>query len=127
MSGAVFLLFFGLAGALVGSISLLLEVSWQVQLYMFAVSGIASAMLWQGIARPSRGTNDSSDYPRPAGRPSAFVGRVLELASPIADGIGMVTIDGTIWRVAGRNCAAGKRVKVVHVEGTLLIVDPLES
>jgi inner membrane protein len=127
MSGAVFLWFFGLAGALVGGISLVLEVSWQAQLYAFAVSGLVLAMLWQAIERPSRRRNDGSDHPHPAGRPSAFVGRVLELASPIADGIGMVAIDGTIWRVAGRTCAAGKQVKVVHVEGTLLIVEPLES
>ena len=65
-------------------------------------------------------------FPRARG-PYAFVGRVLKLQKPIVDGIGMVTIGGTVWRVAGRDCPAGQRVQVVHAEGTLLVVDPLDK
>ena len=125
--GVVFLWFFGLAGVVVGGISLLLDVYWQAQLFAFAGSGIALAMLWQGMERPSWGGTDSSDHLLPTCRPSVLVGRVLELRKPIVDGIGMVTIDGTMWRVAGKDCVAGKRVKVIQVEGTLLIVDPVED
>jgi len=119
---AVVLCFFGLAAVLVGCISLCFDLSWQLQLIAFAVLGIISALLWQRLDRLLSDRNDL------AGRcPHALVGRVLRLQSPIVDGIGAVTIGGTLWRVAGRNCAAGAQVKVVDAEGTLLIVDPLEA
>jgi len=119
---AVVLCFFGLAAVLVGCISLCFDLSWQLQLIAFAVLGIISALLWQRLDRLLSDRNDLT------GRcPHALVGRVFRLQSPIVDGTGAVTISGTLWRVAGRNCAAGERVKVVDAEGTLLIVDPLEA
>jgi membrane protein implicated in regulation of membrane protease activity len=119
--------FFGLAAFLVGGISALHDLSWQSQLITFAGTGIAAVMLWQRLDRPSRDKSAFNNQPFGRRSPSAFVGRVLNLQKPIVDGTGVVTIGGTVWRVAGRNCAAGKRVKVVHTEGTLLIVDPLET
>ena len=119
---AVVLCFFGLAAVLVGCISLCFDLSWQLQLIAFAVLGIISALLWQRLDRLLSDRNDL------IGRcPHALVGRVFRLQSPIVDGIGAVTIGGTLWRVAGRNCAAGEQVKVIDAEGTLLIVDPLEA
>jgi len=119
--------FFGLAAFLVGGISSLHDLSWQSQLVTFAATGIAAVMLWQRLDRPSRDKRDFTDQPFGSREPCAFVGRVFKLQKPIVDGTGMIAIGGTVWRVAGRNCAAGKRVKVVHVEGTLLIVDPLKT
>jgi membrane protein implicated in regulation of membrane protease activity len=52
---------------------------------------------------------------------------VLKLQKPIVDGIGVATIGGTVWRVAGRDCPAGQEVQVVHAEGTLLVVVPLDK
>ena len=123
-SGTAVLWFFALAGYLVGGTSFLFNLTWRLQLIVFAISGIALVVLWVGLDRQFRRRNDV----RPLGsaNPSALVGRVFELQNPIVNGIGMLTIGGTIWRVACNNCAVGERVLVRHAEGTLLVVDPLE-
>lgn len=123
--GAVVLWFLGLAGILVGGTSLLLDLTWQLQLVTFSILGIALVTLWTRLDRASRNKNDAGNQPLHSSRPYALVGRVFKLQKPIEEGIGILTIGGTVWRVAGRNCAAGKRVKVLRAEGTLLIVDPL--
>jgi membrane protein implicated in regulation of membrane protease activity len=125
--GTAVLWFFGLAAFLVGSISLLRDLNWQSQLITFAVSGIAAVMLWQRLDRSSRDGTDLTDQLLGGRGPYAFVGRVFKLQQPIVDGFGMETIGGILWRVAGNDCAAGKRVRVVRAEGTLLIVDLLET
>jgi len=124
--GTVAFWFLGLAGLLVGGTLLLLDFTWQWQLITFAMSGIALVALWARLDRPLPDRNDLAGQPFRRG-PYAFVGCVFKLQKPIVDGSGVVTIGGTIWRVAGRNCAAGRQVKVLRAEGTLLIVDPLES
>jgi len=122
----VVLWFFGLAGFLVGGTSSVLQLSWQFQLITFATLGIALVVLWQRLDQPSRNGNDVGDQPFSSGHPHALVGRVLRLQKPVVDGIGVVTIGGTMWRVAGGNCSAGKLVKVIDAQGTLLIVNPLD-
>jgi membrane protein implicated in regulation of membrane protease activity len=124
--GTVVLWFFGLAGLLVSGTSLLLELRWESQLITFAMSGIALVVLWLRLDRPSADKNGVIDQPFGGRAPDALVGRVLRLQRPIVDGIGAVTIGGIVWRVAGTDCAAGERVKVIHAEGTLLVVDRLE-
>jgi inner membrane protein len=126
LPGAAVLCFFGLAGFVVGGASLRLELTWQLQVIAYAMSGIALVLLWLWLEPPSPDRNGLTNQAFRGGDPCAFVGRVLSLERPIVDGLGMVTIGGTLWRVAGRDCAAGKHVKVVYAEGTLLIVVPLE-
>jgi membrane protein implicated in regulation of membrane protease activity len=129
--GTVVFWFFGLAGFLVGGTMLLLDpllldFTWQWQFIAFAMSGIVLVVLWARLDRPAPDGNIRAEQPFRSG-PYVFVGQVFRLHKPIVDGIGIVTIGGTIWRVAGRNCAAGRQVKVLRTEGTLLIVDPLET
>jgi inner membrane protein len=126
LPGAAVLCFLGLAGFLVGGASVHLELTWQSQFIAYAMSGIALVLVWLWLEPPSPDRNGSTNQTVRGGGPCAFVGRVLRLEKPVVDGLGMVTIGGTLWRVAGRDCAAGKHVKVVYAEGTLLIVDPLE-
>lgn len=126
-SGAAVLWFFGLAGFLVGGASLNVELTWQSQFIAYAMSGIALVLACLWLERPSLGRNGLANQTFCGRGPCALVGRVLRLEKPIVGGLGMVTVGGTIWRVAGRDCAAGKLVKVVHTEGSLLIVDPLEN
>jgi inner membrane protein len=76
---------------------------------------------------PARRRGDDNPAPLFNDRgPGSLVGRVLQLEKPIEGGNGMVTFGGTSWRIAGKDCAAGKRVKVLRADGTLLIVDPVE-
>jgi inner membrane protein len=126
MPGSVVLWFFGLACLLVGGTCLFLELTWESQLVGFAISGIVLVMLWLRLDQSSDDTSGVIHQPFGAHAPYALVGSVLKLQRPIVDGIGAVTIGGIVWRVAGRDCAAGECVKVIHAEGTLLIVDRLD-
>jgi inner membrane protein len=127
LRGAAVLWFFGLAGFIVGGASLMIDLTWQIHVITFAILGIGLVMLWAWLDGSRTASDDGDASPLVGGRhPRALVGRVFRLERPIEGGAGMVTFGGTAWRVAGRDCAAGKQVKVLRTEGTLLVVEPLE-
>ena len=116
-----FMMWLGLAAVLVGLISFLVDWSWQAQLVAFAIFTAASVPLWRRFARKVDPQLESPFLNR---RTEALIGRVFTLDKPIADGVGTVRIDDTIWRVNGPDVAAGSRVKVVRADGANLTVEP---
>jgi inner membrane protein len=123
--GAVVLAFFSVSGFIVGGLSLAIDLTWQHQVFIFAVLGVALVMLWVRLD-PTHRRDDDPDLPVNDRGPRSLVGREFQLEKPIEGGNGILTFGGTSWRIAGKDCAAGKRVKVQRAEGTLLIVDPVE-
>jgi membrane protein implicated in regulation of membrane protease activity len=116
-----FMMWLGLAAILVGVISLIVTVSWQMQCVLFAIFALASVPLWKKFARKVDPTTDAPLLNR---RTEALVGRVFTLEKPIVDGLGTVRIDDTIWRVQGPDAAAGSRVRVTRADGANLSVEP---
>jgi membrane protein implicated in regulation of membrane protease activity len=123
--GAVVLSFFALSAFVVGGLALAIDLTWQDQVSIFAILGVVLVVLWIWLD-PARRRDDDPDEPVNDRGPGSLVGRVFRLEKPIVDGNGMVTVSGTSWRIAGVDCAAGKRVRVLRAEGTLLIVVPVE-
>lgn len=123
---AVGLWFFGLAGFVVSGTALATDLTWQYQVGIFAVLGVGLCTLWARFDRVRGNGDRKAGLPVNGRGPTALVGRVFRLEKPIEGGEGMLTADGTAWRITGRDCAAGKRVKVTRAEGTLLVVDPVE-
>jgi inner membrane protein len=121
VSVAVVVSFFALAGLIAG-MSLLVDFTWQYQVSIFALLGVAAVALW-GRLDAAR----SPDPPLNNRGPDSLVGRVFQLEKPIVGGNGMLTCDGIFWRITGHACAAGKRVKVLRADGTLLSVEPVEG
>jgi inner membrane protein len=115
----VFMFWLGLAAMLVGAISMGLDWSWQAQFITFAVFSVAMIPLWRRFSFSAPAT----DQPFLNRRADALVGRVFTLDKPIVDGSGTVRIDDSVWRITGRDGPAGRRVKVVRVEGTALQVE----
>jgi membrane protein implicated in regulation of membrane protease activity len=115
----VFLFWLGLAALLVGLVSFGFDLSWQIQILMFAVFAAAAVPLWRRVARNHAGGANSPFLNK---RADALVGRVFTLEKPIVDGSGTVRIDDTIWRVAGPDAPAGSRVKIVQADGASLTV-----
>lgn len=113
----------GVSSFVVAAAALAFDLTWQVQASIFAVAAVtlavAAPVLRGGPAAPAVGGRG----------PSALVGRQFKLKSPITGGQGMLTADdGRRWRVtAARDCAAGKSVRVVAANGTLLTVDPVDE
>lgn len=60
-------------------------------------------------------------------RGAQCVGRVAEVVLAITHGEGKVRVGGTLWTANGPDHAAGALVRVVGVEGTRLIVEPVDT
>ena len=116
----IFLFWLGLAALLVGLTSFALDLSWQMQILLFALFAAAAVPLWRRLARNSAAVSLSNPFLNR--RADALVGRVFTLEKPIVDGSGTVRIDDTIWRVAGPDVPAGSRVRIVRADGASLTV-----
>ncbi len=121
MAPGAFMLWLGIAAILVGAISLAMEWSWQAQVITFAVLSVAAIPAWRHFARR---VEKPVDRPFLNQRAQGYVGRVFTLEKPIVDGFGTVKIDDTVWRVSGSDCPAGSRVRIAHVDGANLSVEP---
>jgi membrane protein implicated in regulation of membrane protease activity len=119
LAPGVFMFWLGLAAMLVGAVSMYLDLSWQTQFILFAIFSVAMIPLWRRFSFGAPVT----DQPFLNRRADALVGRVFTLEKPIVDGAGTVRIDDSVWRITGRDIPAGRRVKVVGVEGTALHVE----
>jgi membrane protein implicated in regulation of membrane protease activity len=122
MAPGTFMLWLGLSALLVGLISLGVDWPWQYQLVAFALFTLASIPLWRRVARR---VEPEGDQPFLNRRADAFVGREFTLEKPIMGGNGTVRIDDSIWRLAGPDCPAGSRVRVVRADAATLVVEPL--
>jgi membrane protein implicated in regulation of membrane protease activity len=119
LAPGVFLFWLGLAAMLVGAVSMYLDLSWQTQFILFAIFSVLMIPLWRRLSFGSMHT----DQPFLNRRADALVGRIFTLEKPIMDGAGTVRVDDSVWRITGRDLPAGRRVKVVRVEGTALHVE----
>src|SRR3954454_557712 len=111
LAPGIFLFWLGLAALLVGLLSFVISVSWQLQLLLFAAFAAAAVPLWRRLARRDAGASLSNPFLNR--RAAARVGRVFTLKTPIVDGPGTVRIDDPIWRVAAPDAPAGSRVRIV--------------
>jgi len=121
-SPGIFFLWMGIAAALVGGLLWLWpEMSWQLQLLLFGLLSIASVVSARMILvrRPIE-----TDEPTLNRRGEQYLGRVLVLDRAIENGVGRVRVDDTQWRVQGEDCAANTRVRVIGVDGAVLLVEP---
>src|SRR4051812_30180837 len=115
-----FMMWLGLAAILVGAISLVVDWSWQAQFIAFAVFAVAAIPAWRRLARNVERPGNGPFLIR---RAEGYVGRIFTLERPIVDGVGMVRIDDTVWRVVGPDTPAGSRVKIARADGANLQVE----
>lgn len=125
------LLWFGLAAMVIGAVAIAFAdfapdaaalFTWQWQLVSFAVLAVATVFFVRRYASPAAGP---SDEPGLNTRSLRYVGRVFTVAEPIVDGRGKVRVGDGLWLVEGPDVPAGTRVKVVGVNATVLIVEPI--
>ena len=116
-----YLLWIGLAALAMSAAAVVISMTAGNELVLFGVLALGFGLLgWKVYG--SRVENDAArDLHDPA---VTLAGRVLVLSAPIENGIGMVRIDDTVWRVSGTDMAAGTRVKVKSLDGSTLIVEP---
>ncbi|MFD0915357.1 NfeD family protein [Pseudahrensia aquimaris] len=123
----VFLMWFGIAGVVIGGLSLLpfADVAWwpwQVQLVAFGVLSLVLVFVGNRLFPSNSKDDEASKMNDPLAK---FVGRDALVSEAIENGVGRVKLGDTVWRVRGADAAAGAKVRVVAVEEQTLIVEPI--
>lgn len=116
-----YLLWSGVAAALVGMLTWLLPLSWEWQCLAFAVLTIVAALLWATWLKrkPTAGEDNASLNQR--GR--QMVGLHGHLLEQPENGYSRIRIGDSTWRVnCSENLSLGEEVVVTGVEGNTLRV-----
>jgi membrane protein implicated in regulation of membrane protease activity len=114
-----YFLWLGAAGIVTGLLAFVPGLGWPWQVTIFGILAIAIVAAWTLFTRNRRHRTDSPFLNRRAER---FIGHEAIIDEPIKDGFGRLTLDDTIWRIAGPDLAAGEKVRVVGAEGAVLKV-----
>lgn len=113
-------IWFAASALVVGSLLLLAPLAWQLQLVLFGALGVAAIAAYRAWARRNP---QSSEQPNLNQRGAQYIGQVLTLVEPIDQGFGKVRVGDTVWKVRGPDLPAGTHVRVVGVDGAVLVVE----
>jgi membrane protein implicated in regulation of membrane protease activity len=121
LPGVVFM--FLAIGAAAAGLALLVvsDLSLEMQLVVFAVVAVASAV---GLRRILGGMQKRSDDPNLNARGDSLIGKVVVLDQPILGGRGRLKMGDGSWTVTGPDMVAGAKVRVASIDGTELRVEP---
>lgn len=117
----VFFMWMGIAAGIVGVITWLLpDIGWQWQVLGFALLSVVTVVMGRKwlVRHPI-----VSEQPNLNRRGEQYVGRTFTLEAPIINGQGKITVDDSTWKIRGPDCDAGDNVKVIDVDGVVLIVE----
>jgi membrane protein implicated in regulation of membrane protease activity len=121
LAPGMFFIWFGLAAGLVGLAALLVPgLDWRWQGLLFAVFAALTVTIGRRYLQPHPSQTEDPGLNRRAER---YLGRLFTLETPIVNGRGSIKVDDSVWRAAGPDMAAGRRVKVVGVDGAILKVE----
>lgn len=114
----LFFLWLGFAAALVGGgLYFFPEMGWKYQFLWFSVLSVLSVVISRMVIKRHPTHTDQPTLNR---RGSQYIGRVITLKEPIYDGVGRINVDDTTWKVSGPDLPAGRKIRIVASEGTLL-------
>ncbi|WP_457665045.1 NfeD family protein [Thiolapillus sp.] len=116
----VFFMWMGIAAGVVALLGWFVGgLSWQVQVLAFAGLSLVSVMLGRWwLSRHGMATEE----PTLNRRGEQYIGRNFNLDEPIVNSVGKIRVDDTTWKISGPDCPAGSRVRVVGVDGVVLLV-----
>lgn len=120
MIPGAFFIWIGIAALILGGITFLFPLmSVTAQLLLFGIIALLVTILGRKIIRLQAEGGDTTTLNR---RGQQFVGQVIVLDAPIINGRAHVTVGDSKWRIQGPDLPVGAVVKVVGVDGNLLIV-----
>jgi len=123
----VHFIWFGMAAALTAALVFLLTalgmgdmLTLPVQLIVFVGLSVLSlfAVKWFGAS-----STTTTDNPTLNVRGAQYIGRQVVVEETIVSGRGKVRVGDTLWGAQGEDAAAGARVTVTGVNGTVLVVE----
>ena len=116
-----FALWLAIAAFVTGLALLLMpELQWQTQVLMFAVLSVISIIAWR---RYYSINPIETDQPMLNRRGEQYIGRTITLTIPIEDGHGKVQVDDSTWKIEGRDCPVGTKVKIVKIDNVVFQVE----
>jgi inner membrane protein len=125
MVPGAFFLWIGITAFILGAICYLFPFTTvAVQLILFGVLALLTTIVGRKIMRKASHEAAPSLLNR---RGQQFIGEIITLDVPIVNGHAHVTVGDSKWRVKGPDLPAGTMVKVVEVEGNILIVKDKDS
>jgi inner membrane protein len=113
-------IWFAASALVVGALTLIMPVPWQLQLVLFGALGVAAILLWRRF-RPQDYAVDSTQTLNQRG--AQYLGQEFSLAEAISGGNGKIRVADTVWLVRGKDAPAGSRVRVVGIDGAILRVE----
>ena len=116
-----YLLWIGMAAAAVGVLTFVIPgLPWELQMLLFAVFSILTALYWW---RRQRSAVRVSDQPNLNLRGQELIGKVFVVSEAIVDGRGKIKVADGVWMARGPDTASGSRVRVIGQQGAILLVE----
>jgi membrane protein implicated in regulation of membrane protease activity len=117
-----FLMWIGIAALITGLIALMLPLGVPVQLAIFAITAVASVYVGRRVLK--RNPIVSAD-PLLNDRGARLVGEIVTAVEPVDGSQGRVKVRDGVWPARGTSAAIGDRVRVVGIDGGVLLVETL--
>ncbi|RXJ72113.1 hypothetical protein CS022_17745 [Veronia nyctiphanis] len=121
-----YLLWMGISALIVGALMNFIPMSWQLQWMSFGALSLATTWLWWRRQLKSDQTGDASRKLNQ--KESQLVGQEITLDEDVVVGTNRVKLGDTTWSARSSvEITAGSRVKVVDVDGIILVIEPIEA
>lgn len=121
-----YLLWSGIAAALVGLLTWMLPLSWEWQGISFALLTMVAAWLWWKWLNSRQKTDLQNGSLNQRGQ--QLVGMHATVLEPMSNGYSRVRIGDSTWRITSTaKLGVGDDVIITHVEGITLRVEPSNS
>ncbi|MDV6253135.1 NfeD family protein [Vibrio sp. EA2] len=123
---AGYFLWLGLSALLVGILLSLLPMSWQLQWLCFATFSLVTTWLWW---RRQWKKDKQDDQTRDLNQKyKQLIGKTLTIEEDFSIGLNRIHVADTTWSAqSDQALPAGTRVKIVAVEGIILIIKPIDG
>jgi len=95
---------------------------WEVQFFLYSLLSAVTVVLWRIWLQ---GHPPQSDDPLLNRRADQYIGRVCTLTHPIFNGEGRIKLGDSLWNIQGEDCPVGTKVRIVGVNGIVLVVKPI--
>ena len=116
-----YLLWVGIAAAAVGGLTFVIpSLPWTVQLPLFGLLSVLTAVYWW---KRQRSAASASDQPGLNERGHELIGKTFVVHASISNGRGKIKVGDGVWIVSGPDAEVGARVRVVGQNGTILQVE----
>ena len=118
-----FIIWFGVGAVATGIVDYLMDLSVNGQLMTFLICSGISVAFGLLVYRKVFGMNKEVGTHTKTGA-HKYIGQSFKVVEAIVDGTGKVAVGDTVWLAhCEKEVAKGKMVKVIDVEGTVLIVE----